>query len=174
MGAVEAVQNTKKAQDPNLIELSSGVVLRLLGDVDPMTLMDVMSRLEEGRPKVPTVFIKALGRHEQNTEDPDYQARLSSWSTRYALEMANALILLGTEIKSTPRGFPKPRDDKWLAKLRVLKIDYDESPEGRYLAWVKHVAIKSAEDMNKVTSAVGRVAGVSEADVEVASESFQD
>ena len=174
-GAIAAVKNARgKAQDQNLIELSSGVVLRLVGDIDPMTLMSVMSRLEESRPKVPTVKIESLGRYEQNPDHPDYVARLSSWETWYTLEMANALILLGTELESCPRGVEKPSDNKWLAKLRVLKIEFDDSEPGRYLAWVLHVAIKTTEDMTLLTTRVGRGAGVSEADVEDASDSFQD
>jgi len=179
--ATSAVREEAKVQDDGLITLSSGVVLHLLENLDPITLMNVMQRLEADRPEVPVTFVETLGREEQNPDDPDYLREVSTWENAYALEIIDVLILLGTEVHSVPKDVEKiPKDIekldgfKWLDKLRLLKVEVDKSEQGLYLAWVKHVAVKSAEDMTKLMSRVKRLAGVSEADVDEASDTFQD
>lgn len=167
----------KEAQEKrkDIIELSSGVVLKTKAKINPSVIIDILSAVEENRPEPPIVYIEDIDRDEINLDDPDYIESLGRWETVSAGRIADALILLGTEIKSVPKGVEKPDGNAWVETLEVLgfKLNRRSTP-ARYLAWVKHVAIQDQDDWEAITENVGRMAGVTEADVKRAQSSFPD
>ena len=169
---VKRVENKK---NDDIIEFSTGVKLRINEEISPAILIDIVADLEEKRPEPPIVYIEALDREEVNLDDPDYAVRLERWDTVGTKRILDALILIGTEVEFVPKDLEKPKDNDWIAKLEVLGFKINRRSDSiRYLAWVKHVAIKTVEDMKVLTEQVGRRAGVSEADVQLAQKSFQD
>lgn len=87
--------------------------------------------------------------------------------------ISDVLILLGTKVDFIPEGIDHPKDNKWIETLEVLGFSLNRRSEpARYLAWVKHVAIQDKEDWELITENVGRMAGVTEADVQRAQSSF--
>lgn len=177
LGEQKSADLVEKALDKGdgIFELSSGVKLRTKDTINPSIIIDILAELESKRPEPPVVYVKAIDREEVNLDDPDYIDRLQRWETVSAGRIADALILTGTEIKFIPKGLEKPEDDEWLEVLRVLgfRLAYDSKP-ARYLAWVKHVAIQDQFDWEAITENVGRQAGVTEADVQRAQDSFPD
>lgn len=157
----------------DIFELSSGVVLKTKAKINPSVIIDILSAVEKVRPEAPVIYIENLDREEINYDDPEYVDRLGRWETVSAGRIADALILLGTEIKSIPKGVEKPEGNAWIETLEVLgfKLNRRSTP-ARYLAWVKHVAIQDQDDWEAITENVGRMAGVTEADVKRAQSSF--
>lgn len=161
---IQAVEEANRPDD--LIELSSGVVLKGK-KANPLVLIKVMSAFP--RPKPPVVFIKNMGRDMENPEDPDYIARVNAWKTESNNALLNALILLGTELFSVPKGFPKPEDDSWISDYSVLGLPINpEVKSWRYLNWITYKACTDEKDVQKIQEVVGRLSGVREADVQSA------
>lgn len=164
---VAAVDGVKKPVD-NTITLSSGVVLRGK-QAPPLDLIKVMAVFP--RPKPPVYFNERMGRDMENPDDPDYLGRVKSWEMESSNALLNVLILMGTEFVSTPRGIQKPSDDAWLEEYRELGLPiHPESKSWRYLAWVTHVAVLGAEDLESIRKVVGNLSGVSEDTVQAAEE----
>jgi hypothetical protein len=166
-------KRVEEKQNNDVIEFSTGVKLRIKEEISPSTLVDIVADLEESRPQPPTVYIESLDRDEINFDDPEYAKRLERWDTLGTKRILDALILLGTEILFVPKGMEKPEDNMWIGLQEVLGFKINRRNEAvRYLAWVKAVAMKNVNDLKVMTEQVGRRAGVSEADVQLAQKSF--
>lgn len=150
----------------NLIHLSTGVILR--GKSAPaLALIKVMAAFP--RPKPPVYMNKTLGREIENPDDPDYLERIQAYKTESASAMLNALILLGTELDSVPKGFPKPTDEKWIEEYVEVGLQAKpESERWRYLNWILFKAAPLGEDVQAIQAVVGRLSGVPETAVQSA------
>jgi len=165
MKTIRAIADTKK-DSQNEITLSSGVVLRAT-KANPMTLITVMSRYP--RPKPPMVYIEVMGREMENPDNPDYIERVKNWQIESNTQVLNALIILGTELVSVPKGVQKPSDEKWLKKYQVLEMPiHPDNEDWRYLTWVKFVAAPEESDLEIIMEAVGKLSGIQEEDVKSA------
>ncbi len=163
--AVKAVDEALKTQD-NLITLSSGVVLRGK-KANPLTLIQVMASFQ--RPTPPLVYMKAMGREVENPDDPNYLEDVQAWKMAYSNAMVTAMIVLGTELESKPRGMPGPDDNAWIEEYSLLVNDiHPENKTWRYLTWVKFKAMTDEADMAKVQEVVGALSGVRESSVSAA------
>lgn len=162
MKTVRAIADQKKgAQDE--FTLSSGVVLRAK-KANPIMLIKVMTRFP--RPKPPIVPDVRMGRDMENPDDPDYIERVKAWDMESNAQVLNALILLGTELVSVPKGVEKPSGDKWIDKYRLLDMPvHPESEDWRYLSWVTFIAAPDEKDLDIIQEAVSKLSGIAEADV---------
>ena len=80
-----------------------------------------------------------------------------------------AMIVLGTELESKPRGMPGPDDNAWIEEYSLLVNDiHPENKAWRYLTWVKFKAMTDEADMAKVQEVVGALSGVRESSVSAA------
>ena len=111
---VNAVETAMNKDADSLIRLSSGVILESKSNITPMLFLDIMDIMDKEKPKVPVVYVDALGRYEANPDHPDYLARIKDWNTVYARKMSDALILLGTKINFIPPEIPGPEDNEWI------------------------------------------------------------
>lgn len=169
---VQAVDEIENQGAPDEVVLSSGVVLGIKPSVNPMVFVDLIDALEKDKPKPPTVFIKDLGRYEENPDHPDYIESMKMWDNKSTKRIVDALILLGTFVKHVPDGIQTQDSEDWIDDLDILGIHVGERKKERYLAWVKNVAIQSAEDYGLVQNRVGAVAGISEKEVAKATNTF--
>lgn len=161
---VKAVEEAN-AEDHS-ITLSTGVVLRGK-QAPPLIMVKVMAAFP--RPKVPTWFNDKMGREMENPDDPDYIERIGSWKIEYSNATLNALILLGTELVSAPKGFPGPNSDEWLDEYKLLGVEtMPQNKNWRYLNWVIFKAAADANDLKLIKEVVGRLSGIREADVAAA------
>ena len=88
--------------------------------------------------------------------------------------MLNALVGLGTELKSKPRGMPGPDDPSWLADYKALGLPVvADSQAWRYITWVLYLASVTDKDTQLIAEKVRSLSGVKEEDVQAA-ESFPD
>lgn len=171
--SVARIEQAEKRQDESLQELvlSTGVVLRV-SKVNPVLLSDIAAESLKHRPKAPIVFIESLGREEENLDDPDYTEAVTQWQATVLLDINNAYVLKGTEVISVPDGMDSPDNEDWLDEMRILNRPVGTKRQ-RYLAWIKYVAAVDAEDTTAIVREVGRLSGVSEAEVQEAVEGFQ-
>lgn len=148
------------------ITMSTGVVLRGK-QVPPLILVRIMGRFP--RPKVPTYLNKAMGREMENPDDPDYLSRVQAWQVELSDAVLNAMIMLGTEAVSWPKGMSGPWDDDWLTSYAMLGLDmFPENRDWRYVTWIMFRAIADENDTKKIREVVGRLSGVPEASVQSA------
>lgn len=161
----QAVERALGDQD-DTITLSSGVVLR--GRVaNPLILVQVMAAFP--RPDPPMVFMQSMGREMENPDDPNYIERLQSWKMEYADRMVTAMIVLGTELVSSPKGLGRPDKDDWLEEYSLLGMPmHPQNKAWRYLTWVKFKAMQNEKDMQAIQDMVGRLSGVRESAVKSA------
>lgn len=171
--SIERIEAAEKRQGdgPQELTLSTGVVLRV-SKVNPVLLSDIASESLKYRPKIPIAYIESLGRDEENPSDPDYLEELGNWQAGVLLDINNAYVLMGTELVSVPDGMPDSNDERWLDEMNILGRPVGTERE-RYLAWIKYVAALEAEDTTSIVREVGRLSGVSEAEVEEAVDGFQ-
>lgn len=143
------------------ITLSTGVVLRTKL-INRNVFADILS--EHVKPRIPVVYNHDKGREEENEQDPDYQEELRQYNTRLARSMSDALIVLGTELEERPDNLPSQDDPTWLEETELLRVYRLNSARGRYLAWVKTVAIQTDDDFKAIGLSVQRAMGVPESD----------
>jgi len=152
--------------EKDYITLSTGVEL-YVHQANPSMLIRIMTAKE--RPEPPQVFMEAMGRTMENPDDPDYIKRVKAWEMEYNSAMLNALIGLGTKLKSKPKGVPDPKDDTWIKDYKALGLPVvSDSPAWRYIAWVLYIAAPTDKDMQLIGDHVKRLSGVKEADVSAA------
>lgn len=164
----KAVQAVTRALEPeeNLITLSSGVVLRGK-KANPLTLIQVMASYQ--RPTPPLVYMKNMGREVENPDDPSYLEDVQAWKMSYSNAMVTAMIVLGTDLATKPKGMSGPDDNGWVEEYSLLVKDiHPENKAWRYLTWVKFKAMTDEADMAKVQEVVGRLSGVREGAVAAA------
>lgn len=166
---VESLSAAKAQLDPSLVELSTGVVLRVR-PVPQSLFADLMARFP--MPEPPVVFIPDKGREEENPDDPTYLKRVNETNAAIAKAMSDAVILLGTEVDRVPKGFSTQESAGWADELRLLGYDL-ASKRARYLAWVKFVAGPTLDDYQAIWKAVGRLTGVTEQDTQAAVRRFR-
>lgn len=152
------------------IELSTGVVLRSKA-ISRNIFADILS--EHVAPHIPSVYNHDKGREEDNPQDPEYLDQMRRYNTQLARAMSDALIVLGTEFESKPDSLPSYDDETWLEEVNLLRIYKTTSRKGRYLAWVKTVAISTDDDFKAITESVKRSMGVPEGDVADAAKRFR-
>lgn len=166
--ADESVQ----ADDPRLLRLSTGVILRMK-PVSPFMLNLLAHKYPE--PEVPSVFIESKGRYELNPLDPDY-VRLKEERDQARQQAAIDLYVgKGTELVRGPDDLPGLDDESWVQDLADLADPGDlveeevkrieQNPRYRYVAWVKYVAIGNRQDLEDLSRRVMRVMGVAAEDV---------
>lgn len=152
--------------DNGHITLSTGVVLTSKS-VNRNIFADILS--EHTAPAIPTYYNADKGREEENPLDPEYLDKLRRYNTQLARAMSDALIVLGTDLESKPDTLPSQDDPTWVEETELLRLYKLNTRRGRYLAWVKTVAIANDEDFAAISASVRRAMGVPESDVQVKS-----
>lgn len=162
----ERVVEAIESQESENITLSSGVILKVK-QAPPLILIKVMAAFP--RPKPPVYRNETLGRDMENPDDPEYLERLQAHKTESSSALLNAMILLGTELVSVPKKFPKPEENGWLEEYTELGIPAKpENKSWRYLNWVMFKAVANEKDLEVIQKAVGRRSGVPESAVKSA------
>ena len=166
---VEGLEEIEQGER-DTVALSTGVVLKIK-PVPKFFIFDVTARIE--KPKPPFVFIESKGREEENPDDPDYQEALEKWIMDVANAGNDVALLRGSEIESVPKGVPGPDDKEWINEMEVYGLPMIDNPTARYLSWVKAIAAPLDRDIELLLGEIGRLTGVSEADVEDAVARFR-
>jgi len=159
---VEGLEEVERGEC-DTVTLSTGVVLKI--KPFPRTfIFAVTGRIK--KPKPPLVFIESKGREEENPDDPDYQEALEKWAVDVANAGNDVALLRGCEIESIPEGLPGPDSKEWKNEMEVYGLPMIKNPVARYLSWLKAIAAPLERDIILLLGEIGRLTGVSEADVE--------
>ncbi len=158
---------------PSELTLSNGIVLSLR-PIPPGIIERAIARLE--KPKVPKITLKDKGVEEENPNDPEYIDALAIRERKVIETSTNVMLLVGTAIKSIPDGLYGPDTDGWfdaemmgyLGVETEMKTKYD-----RYLSWLNLYGLACQEDVLVVLSAVTKMAGLGEEDVQAAVSRFR-
>lgn len=156
--------------DNGHITLSTGVVLTSKS-VNRNIFADILS--EHTAPPIPTYYNADKGREEENPQDPEYLDKLRRYNTQLARAMSDALIVLGTDLESKPDNLPGQDDPTWVEETELLRLYKLTTRRGRYLAWVKTVAIATDDDFAAISKSVRRAMGVPEEDVTDSAKRFR-
>ena len=82
---------------------------------------------------------------------------------------------LPTYVKHVPENVSAINSDSWVEELELVDIHVPKSEIGRYLFWIKFVAIVDTSDLQKIAEQFGMQMGISEGEVqEHLSSSFPD
>lgn len=169
--AAAKAANKKSAEVPTQITLSNGVVLKVK-PMPPMLLNSVANSIPE--PEVPKVYLEDKGREEPNPNHPAYLRAVSDRAAAISLAMMNLILYACTEVISIPEGVMKVTDDGWLRLAKMAGINFDPDDEvERYIAWLRCYAVQTVGDLNLTQTVPLRLAGITEAEVEEAMESFR-
>ncbi len=175
--AAKAAAATVAAQQngalPSELTLSNGIVLSLR-PIPPGIIERAIARLE--KPKVPKITLKDKGVEEENPNDPEYLDAVAIRERKVIETSTDVMFLVGTVIKSIPDGLCGPDDDGWLDAEMMgylgveaeMKTKYD-----RYLSWLHLYGLACQEDVLVVLSAVTKMAGLGEEDVQAAVSRFR-
>ena len=113
---------------------------------------------------------------------PEYQAYLTRLEETRSEAFTDLFIGRGTELVSVPDTVCHPDDDSWIDEVEYfnnLSLMDDEVPlsvprtnPGRYLYWVKYVALTNVTDLQQIAAEVTQRMGVSEEAIGQAMDSF--
>ena len=110
-------------------------------------------------PKPPMYMNDTKGRIEENPLDPDYQTALIRAGNDRALALNNVVVGFGTRILTCPDSIPSVDSDDWIVDLAEMGIPIVTRGKGRYVAWVKFVALPDETEFfslrNKASSFSG-------------------
>ena len=167
----------------NEVTVSTGVVFTV-NEVPQFIMSDIRREFKE--PKVPIWYNEDTGRREPNPNNPQYKADHNEYLLNLSMSIIDIMILLGTKVKSVPKGIVKPNSEEWKKELatilRTRSWSRDEiaelSQEEVYVFWVKYraapLATADETDVGLITTAIGRLSGVAEEDVKDAIDTFRD
>lgn len=163
---VDVLKDSQREKD--VIEVE-GVKIKVR-PVSALLIQEITSRIKDPNPPMQPNPDKD-GRMEENPFDPTYLDELKEATTQRALATSDTMVMFGLDLMN---GLPK--DETWLKKLRWLEkagrldlsnIDFDD-PFEKEFAFKKFIAATNPTIME-----VTRASGVSQADIDIATESFQ-
>lgn len=156
----------EKKLGENEFELSTGVILRGKS-IPPGVFINLQA--DDMPPQMPKIKDKD-GTVFTNPDDPAYIDQMKFWNQKQNKTMLNAMIILGTEVVSVPKGIPKMESDGWIEEMEVLGVKTKpENTSWRRLWWMLTFAALTASDWEMISQTVGRLSGVPEGDVDKAS-----
>ena len=149
-------------ENGNTITLSTGVILGLK-PVSKWLIQAVNEKFE--KPKIPTEYNKDLDKDIENPGHPKYKEATEQYLVDIGNATTDVCILRGTEILEAPEGMITYRDEDCALEMETLGFKNTDNLRSRYLYWIKYIAAPLDSDMNFLMGALGRMTGVSEADV---------
>lgn len=158
----------ESARDKTVFEVE-GVQIRVR-PVSALLIQEVTSHIKDPRPPLQPNPDKD-GRMEENPFDPAYLDAMEEARNQRALATSDTMVMFGLELVN---GLPE--DETWIKKLKWMEkmghidlssIDFDD-PFEKHFAFKKFIAATNPTIME-----VTRASGVTQADIDVATESFQ-
>lgn len=155
------------------ITFNSGVVVKLKR-VEPLLVHDAINDLVV--PEVPKILIKDKNYEEENPNDPKYIQAVKRYEQDRADRIEDTLIVLGTEIQSTPKDFSKADDSDWSERFEAIGMKiFPVGSIKRYLQWFRLWVLRgNADDIANFFTSMNRLQGIVEEDVAEVATSFRD
>ena len=168
---LDEVDEAENAPISNEVTLASGVKLRIK-QAPPFLFAQIERKFPP--PPVPEIYDEGKQRMLRNPNHPDYLAAVALNDSEKGLAMGDILFGLGTEVSFVPDDLPRPEDEGWSEDVEIFLLgeEIPKKGKGRYLAWVKYVAILDDKDFQLLMDKVGEKMGVKEEEVVATTESF--
>jgi hypothetical protein len=158
--------------------LSTGIVLNIR-PVPPRIRSEALAKVP--KPAIPKVFVEAMGREEENPDDPNYQAAVIAWGNEQFIRGFHVTLVLGTSVRSVPEDRFRPEDDGWIEEVETAAmiagteaLNVRREPEkARYLDWLLYHALGNEEDHSMLTALLYSLSVVTEEALADAIDSFR-
>lgn len=148
------------------VTLSTGVTV-WARKVSPYTMAAASKSITKPQPPMVTVD---LGDGKKSTEvneaDPDYIAAVKEWQAAVSLRAVDVMLRLGVQVDIDQDALADLR-----AQFAALGLTMDEDD---HLAYIKHIAIASEEDMNALAAAITAKSQPTEGAVQDHLDTFSD
>jgi len=141
----EEAKRLARGRGEDEFTLSTGVVVKLQ-PVSASLIEDIRNAIK--MPPVPTVWIEAKDREEENPNDPRYVEAVQETESKRAVATLDALVTFGVELVN---GLPE--NDSWIKKLKRLErmsgldltgFDLDDDFDLEFL-YKRYVAVAGAD-----------------------------
>lgn len=161
--AAVGAERENSAPAPTEYTLKNGITFKL----KPVSgLLIRRAATQVIKPEVPMWLNPDRGREEPNPNHPDYIHAMELYDEAIGMAAMNVLYMVGTKlVEPLPDGVEGPDSDAWIEELKFFEIEVRTEGPGRYLDWLKYVALADTEDFMGLTVAAGRLAGLQEGDV---------
>lgn len=153
------------------LELSNGVKLTV-GAIDATTYLEIVAQLQDQSPKPPQIFVKSIKAWQPNYDHPDYQRDVEKYQLVFTNRMVDFFLVDGIKEVTLPKGMKNWNSEEFEARMSLLRFDLPDSEIERRFKWLKIVALKDQNDLNKVTTEIARLSGVAESDVRASEAAF--
>lgn len=147
------------------VTLSSGITV-WARKVSPYTMAAASKSVVKPTPPLIDVDYDGKIRSEPNEDDPAYVAALAEWQNAINLRAVDVMLRLGLQVDIDQEALAERRAE--LAALG-LEIDADD-----HLAYVKHIAIQTEDDMTLLAAAITKKSQPTEEAVQQHLETFSD
>lgn len=150
-------------RNEDILTLSNGVVLRR----KPLPRTRIMALVEKfPLPPIPEVYNKEKGKMEKWDGSEEYQKAKQKVEMNQALAMIDLIIASGLEVVSIPDSVPPIEDDEWIEELELSHISVKkDSKVVRRFSWIKFVAAKDEDNLEKIMTFATSQLAESEANV---------
>jgi hypothetical protein len=142
------IQTAKdKPVESDIHTLDSGVRVRI-HSVAPSLVNEVMLRIPQ--PEVPMVWSDRQGKEIPNPLAPSYISAIERYELERGKAALDAAVMFGFELVD---GLPE--DGRWIKKLKMLGIEFDESDPDECEFYYKKLIAMSTQDLRELQSMLG-------------------
>lgn len=172
--ALRNVENKESVpRQEDTVTLSSGVVLKFK-KIPLLRLNAILDAFPY--PPVPTYRDEEKKRTIENPLNENYLEQRRRIDEQRSMALIDAIVATGTEVLICPEHVTPLDSEDWIEELIVSHIPVTfTSKFGRYLAWIKFVAIREVSDLELIAEEYGLTLGISESRIAAAiQENFPD
>jgi len=161
--------------DPNRIELSNGVVLKIkAGSRNAISYAGRNAQKDHPQPEIPMVFIKDQERSEPNADDPDYIQAFNIWQIEISARIMDVLYAQAVIVETIPDGVGGPDSIEFKDFLELAMGEQLRASEmGRLVQWLRYWAIPDGDRLD-LQRRLLQLAGVPLEDLKEVETTFPD
>ncbi len=161
-------------KDPNRIELSNGVVLKIKTvSRNAISYAARNAMKEHPEPQLPMVWIEDKGRHEPNPLDPDYAQAYKLHQVEVAARVLDVLYARAIEVVEIPGDVGGPDSQEFRDYLELaMGEELRKSKLGKWVQWLRYWAVPDGDDLD-LQRRLFELAGVPVQDIRVVEATFQ-
>lgn len=153
-------------KDPNRIELSNGVVLKIkMVSRNAVSYAARNAMKEHPEPQVPMVWIEDRGRNEPNANDPDYIQAYRLYQIEVSARIMDVLYARAVEVVKMPDDVPGPDSQEFQDYVELaMGEELRKSELGRLVQWLRYWAVPEEDELD-LQSRLLQLAGVPVQDI---------
>lgn len=161
-------------KDPNRIELSNGVVLKIKTvSRNAISYAARNAMKEHPEPQPPMKWIEDRGRDEPNPNDPAYQESYKLHQIEVSARVLDVLYARAIEVVEIPDDVGGPESKEFQDYVNLaMGEELRESELGRWVQWLRYWAVPDGDDLD-LQRRLFELVGVPVQDIRVVEATFQ-